>query len=135
MQLQKDPTSSLERKVQRTFRKLKQKLPTDIYAKLYPTRSSPGTFYCTAKVHKLSINDTLKELPLCPIISNLNTATYQLPRYLAKVLSPLSRSQYTVESSNKFANVIKQQVIPSSYKLVSFDVKYLFTNVPLDRII
>ena len=31
--------------------------------------------------------------------------------------------------------MIKQQVIPSSYKLVSFDVKFLFTNVPLDRTI
>ena len=31
--------------------------------------------------------------------------------------------------------MIKQQVIPSSYKLVSFDVKSLFTNVPLDRTI
>ena len=40
-----------------------------------------------------------------------------------------------VESSNKFVNVIKQQVIPSSYKLVSFDVKPVFKNVPLDRTI
>ena len=39
-----------------------------------------------------------------------------------------------VESSNKFVNVIKQ-VIPSSYKLVSFDVKTVFKNVPLDRTI
>ena len=31
--------------------------------------------------------------------------------------------------------MIKQQVIPSSYKLVSFDVKSLFANVPLDRTI
>ena len=31
--------------------------------------------------------------------------------------------------------MIKRQVIPSSYKLVSFDVKSLFTNVPLDRTI
>ena len=31
--------------------------------------------------------------------------------------------------------MIKQQVIPSSYKLVSFDVKSLFTNVPLYRTI
>ena len=51
---------------------------------------------------------------------------YQLARYLEKVLALLSRSQYTAESSNKFVNVIKQQVIPSSYKLVSFDVKSLF---------
>ena len=31
--------------------------------------------------------------------------------------------------------MIKEQVIPSSYKLVSFHVKALFTNVPLDRTI
>ena len=135
VQLQKDSTSSLKRKVQCTLQKIKQKLPKDVYAKLYPTGSSPGKFYGTAKVHKLAINDTVKELPLCHIILNLNTATYQLAHYLAKILSPLSCSQYIVESSNKFVNVIKQQVIPSSYKLVSFDVKSLFTNVPLDRTI
>ena len=33
-QLQKDPTSSLERIVQRTLREIKQKLPTDVYTKL-----------------------------------------------------------------------------------------------------
>ena len=134
-QLEKDPTSSLERKVQCTPRKIRQKLSKDVYAKLYPTESSPGKFYGTAKVHKLAINDTVKELPLCHIILNLNTATYQLAHYLAKILSPLSCSQYIVESSNKFVNVIKQQVISSSYKLVSFDVKSLFTKIPLDRTI
>ena len=123
LQLQKDPTSSLERIFQCTLRKIKQKLPTDVYAKLYPTESSPGKCYGTAKVHKLAINGTVEELPLRPIVSNLNTATYQLARYLAKILSPLNHSQYTVKSSNKFVNAIKQQVIPSSYKLVSFDVK------------
>ena len=31
--------------------------------------------------------------------------------------------------------MIKQQVIPRSYKLISFDVKSLFANVTLDRTI
>ena len=53
-------TSSLEREVQCTLRKIKQKLPTDVYAKLYPTGSSPGKFYGTVKVHKLAINDTVQ---------------------------------------------------------------------------
>ena len=126
VQLQKDSTSSLERKFQRTLRKIKKTLPTDVYAKLYPTASSPERFYGT---DKLSINDTVKELPLHPIMSNTNTGRPHLARYLAKILSSLSPLQYTVESSNKFVNVIKQQVIPSSYKVLSFDVKSLFTNV------
>ena len=126
VQLQKDSTSSLERKFQRTLQKIKETLPTDVYAKLYPTGSSPERFYGT---HKLSINDTVEELPLRPIMSNTNTGTSHLARYLAKILSALSPSQYTVESSNKFVNVIKLQVTPSSYKVLSFDVKSLFTNV------
>ena len=81
VQLQKDPTSFLERKVQCTLRKIKHKLPTDVYAKLHPTGSFPEKFYGTAKVHKsakLAIDNTVEELPLRPIVSNLNTATYQL---------------------------------------------------------
>ena len=89
----------------------------------------------TNKITRSFNTDTVDELLLIPIISNLNTATYPLARYLTKISSPLSRSQYTVEGSNKLVNVIKQQVIPSGYKAVSFDVKSLFTNVPLDRTI
>ena len=85
VQLQKDPTSFFKRKVQSMLRKIKHKLPTDVYAKLHPTGSSPGKFYGTAKVHKLAINDTVEELPLRPVVSNLNTATYQLACYLAKI--------------------------------------------------
>ena len=64
VQLQKDPTSSVERKVQRKPRKIKQKIPINIYAKLYSTGSSTEKFYGTAKVHKVSVNDTVEELPL-----------------------------------------------------------------------
>ena len=35
------------------LRKTKQKLPTDVYAKLYPTGSSLRKFYGTANVHEL----------------------------------------------------------------------------------
>ena len=50
------------------LRKIKQKLPTDVYAKLYPTGSSLRKFYGTANVHELSINDTTKKLTLRSII-------------------------------------------------------------------
>ena len=135
IKLPNDPTSYIEKNVQRNLRKIKQTLPKDIYIKLYQTGSSPVKFYRTAKIHKLSTHGTVDELPHRPIISNVNTAIHQLAHYLAKLLSALSRSEFTVESINTFANIIKQKSIPSGYKLVSFDVKSLFTNVPLDRII
>ena len=47
----------------------------------------------------------------------------------------LSFSEFIVENSNVFVNVIKRKSIPSGYKLVSLDVKSLSTNVPLDQTI
>ena len=67
----------------------KKKLTTNVYTKLYPTGSLPGKFYDAAKVHKRSINDPVEELPLRRITSNVNTATYQLARYLTNIWSPL----------------------------------------------
>ena len=130
VKLNQDPTATAERKVQQILQKIKQKLPKEVYQKLYPTGSSPGKFYGTAKIHKLQPNQGIDELPLRPIISNINTATYELTRYLAKALSSLSQSDYTVSSSKVFTEIIKLKSILDNHKLVSFDVKLLFTNVP-----
>ena len=87
-QLEKDPTSSLERKVQCMPRKIRQKLSKDVYAKLYPTESSVGKFYGTAKVHKLAINDTVKELLLRPITLNLNNHYISVSMLFGKNIIP-----------------------------------------------
>ena len=36
LQVDKDPTASIERKVQRTLRKIKDKIPALLYSKIYP---------------------------------------------------------------------------------------------------
>ena len=51
------------------------------------------------------------------------------------LVSPLSKSQYTVHSPKEFINHIKKQNVPSNYKIISFDVISLFTNVPIDSAI
>ena len=56
LQVDKDPTASIERKVQRTLRKTKDKIPSLLYLKIYPSVSSPGQFYGTAKLHKFKGN-------------------------------------------------------------------------------
>ena len=70
-----------------------------------------------------------------PIIANLNTGTYHLAKYLAKLISPLSTLEYTVSSSIEFMATIKNAQVPSGFHMVSFDVKLLFTNVLLKYII
>ena len=114
------------------MRKIKSKFSEQEYKRLYPTGSAPARFYGTAKLHKLKNDSTVDDLPIRPIISNINTASYQLAKYLAKLLSPLSTSEYTVKSTSDFITHIKRQNKPNNFKLISFDVTSLFTNVPLD---
>ena len=92
-------------------------------------------FYGTAKLHKLKENDTVDSLPLRPIISNVGTATYKTAKYLDTLVSPLTSSEYNIKNSYEFVKSIKNTKIPNGYKMISFDVKNLFTNVPLDKTI
>ena len=51
---------------------------------------------------------------------------------MAKQLSSLGTSEYAVPSSKEFMTTIKNVQVPSGYHMVSFHVKSLFTNVPLE---
>ena len=133
--LDKDPTKTTESKVQRVLRSVKSQIGETEYKNIYPTGSIPGKLYGTAKVHKLAPNDTVDKLTLRPIISNIGTATYKTAKYLAKLLAPLTKSEYTVENTTDFVKRLKKEKIPKGYCMISFDVASLFTNVPLDRTI
>ena len=50
-------------------------------------------------------------------------------------MSRLSESEYTIKNTKHFDEKIKKGHIPNDHLLVSFDVKSLFTNVPLDETI
>ena len=135
VQLDHDPTVKFESKVQRKLRDLKnnKRFTEQEYNKIYPSSSRPGRFYATAKRHKVPENSTyVRKLPLRPIVSNIGTATYGISKYLAKLLHPLSVFDYTINSTQDFVNKIRDEEVPQGYKLVSFDVTSLFTNVPLD---
>ena len=87
-----DPTAATEPKIDKVLRKIKSKFSEQEYKRLYPAGSAPARFYVTAKLHKLKNDNTVDDLPIRPIISNINTASYQLAKYLAKLSSPLSTS-------------------------------------------
>ena len=118
--------------MQRTLQKIKQHLDENEYKRMYPTGSRPGLFYTTAKVHKLKTGEGLNELTMRPIISNIGTATYETAKFLNSLLAPLGKSDRSILNRKAFVNQVKDQRIPEGYKMISFDVKNLFTNVPLN---
>ena len=68
--------------------------------------------------------------PMRPIVSFCGSPTYQLFKYLTTILQPLT-DKSRLQSKEDFINATKTVQILDDYKLVSFDVKSLFTSIPL----
>jgi len=96
-----------------------------------PHGSAPGVLYGNCKVHKaVSIGEVP---PFRPILSAIDTPSYNLAKYLVPILSPLTSNQHVTKDSFTFAADIRKQ--NHSYFMTSFDVDSLFTNIPLDETI
>ena len=130
-----DSTKSIKNKIQRELRKLKTRLTIQEYRQLYLIGSDPSRFYGTAKLHKLPPNGTIEDLPIRPIVSNIGTTSYLLAKYSAKNLSPLEQFPYSIESTSNLMEKIRNEQIPLGFTMISFDVKSLFTSVPLTETI
>ena len=96
IKLTDEPTKIIKGKMQRAIRKIKSKLSKYEQSKVYPTGSAPCNLYGTAKVHKIAKNDSIGNLPLRRITSNIGMSFYCLAKHLAKLLSPLSQTEFTI---------------------------------------
>ena len=86
-----------------------------------------STFYGLPKIHK-------DPVALRPIVSQINSPTNTLAKYLAKLLFPhsINRESY-VKNSYEFVQTIKQLKIQPNDILVSLDIVSLFTNIPVEE--
>ena len=92
------------------------------------TGSGPGILYGAPKIHKPNFST---EFPFRPIFAAYNTASYKLAKFLVTTLSPLTTNDYTIEKAYSFVNSISQVNNADKLYMVSFDVKNLFTNIPV----
>ena len=92
---------------------------------MYPTVSRPGLFYTTSKVHKLQSGGGLNELTIRPNFSIVGTATYEAAKFI------YGKSVCGILNAEAFLKQVKRQRTPEGYKMISFDVNNLITNVPL----
>ena len=115
--------SSLQDYVFRYLRK-DDRVEKSTYDELYAVGSSPGKFYGLVKVHK-------DGYPVRPVVSMIDTPEYGLAKWLDGFIKPNIPSKYMLGSTDQFVDIIKDFPIYPNDKLVSFDVKSLYTNIPL----
>jgi hypothetical protein len=82
--------------------------------------------YGLPKIHK-------ENAPLRQIVSFCSSPTYELSKYLANILKPLTeQSSRRLVNSADFVTKIRNVQLSEDHELVSFDVKSLFTSIPLE---
>jgi hypothetical protein len=127
--LKKDPTARYKRELVEALRKMKEKggFNRTEYELVYPTAEHIPRFYGLPKIHK-------EGYPLRPIVSSIGGITYGVAKFLSKILSPMiGHSEHHVKNSKHFVDSIKDIIVKDEEMMLSFDVKALFTSVPVDN--
>ena len=93
---------------------------------LYPSGFKPRVLYGLAKINK-ALEDGIPSF--CPILSAIGTPTYNLAKFCDQLLKPLTSNDYTIKVSFSFAKEVLD--FDASCFMASFDIKSLFTNIPL----
>ena len=119
-----------EDRINYQIRKFKQQkiISEELAQQLTVSGTQPGIMYGLPKIHK-------ENTPLRPILSANNTVTYQLSKHLISLISNFCFNQYTVLNSYQFVNLITSINNSQNYTMCSFDIKSLFTNIPVDETI
>ena len=121
------PTTEYKNKLVNLLKAIKTEGEIDeaLYRRLYPTGAGSPKFYGLPKIHK-------EEIPLRSKVSSIGAASYETSKELAKILKPLfGKSIDHVHNTQDFIQQIKDIKLQEDQCMVSFDVKALFTSVPI----
>ncbi|XP_050042856.1 uncharacterized protein [Dermacentor andersoni] len=127
--IQKDPTVNLQTKLQKLLSKVLKFVPPQekhLYHRLLCTNGSAPAIYVLPKVQKPGV-------PQRPIVDFTRSPLHRLSSYLHKVLGPLAGKTAThISNSSAFVEKVRGISLDEDDIMLSFDVKSLFTSVPVD---
>ena len=101
----------------------KKALCSEIYSRIYPTSTTTPSLYGLPKLHKPGI-------PLRPILSSSGSFNHECARWLSQSLANLRQHPTNISDTFTFLSKISNHNF-ANQTMVSFDVKSLFTNIPL----
>ena len=125
--LSTNPTNKYKNKLISLLKTIKSEGGIDetTYKKLYPTGAGTPKFYGLPKVHKAGV-------PLRPIVSSIGAVSYETSKELSKILKPLvGQSPYHVHNNQEFLQQLQEQKLGPDDIIMFYDVKALFTSVPI----
>ena len=121
------PTTRHKNKLSNMLKSIKAEggISDAVYKRLYPTGAGSLKFYGMCKIHKEGV-------PLRPILSSIGAVIYATSKELASIPKSMAgKSPYNVQNTQDFIQQIKGIHLQPDQCMVFFDVKALFTSVPI----
>lgn len=124
----KNPFILEEERFTRKLSQLKSKglISESIFKIVKPIGSQPARLYGLPKIHK-----NKDDPPYRPILNMIQAYPTNLAKWLDELLKPFIPKENTVKDTFEFIHHLKDQC-STDKNMVSFDVKDLFTNIPVD---
>ena len=122
-----DPTNKYKTKLIALLKSIKTEggINESTYKRLYPTGAGSPKFYGLPKIHK-------EGTPLRPIVSSIGAVTYSISKELSRILKPLvGKSPHHIHNNQDFMEHLKGIQLGPDEVMVSYDVRALFTSVPI----
>ena len=97
-----------------------------------PDHPRPRYFYLLPKIHKDPATWTIpfEVPPGRPIVSDCNSSTYHISRYIDSFLGPLSTQHPSyLKDTYHFIQIIRSMAVPPSSFLFTIDINNLYTNI------
>ena len=125
--LNTDPTTKHKNKLISLLKTIKAEgwINESTYKRLYLTGAVTPKYNGLPKVHK-------EDTPLRPKESSIGSVTYETAKELSRILKPLvGRSPHHVKNNQDFIHSLEEIKLEPEECMMSFDVKALFTSIPI----
>jgi hypothetical protein len=126
--LPRDPTDRFQKSVKTALSSCSNLFSDSEKRKLLQMNPLPPRFYGLPKIHK-------DGTPVRPVVSCIGSPSYKLASKLNIIFRQLSgfSPKYSIKNSIILSQKLQHLTLPPNSKLVSFDVKNLFTSVPVQK--
>ena len=126
--LPKDPTAKLERRVIEVLKPLQKEKAIDktLFGKLRSNLCRARHFYGLSKIHITDNSHT-------PIVSAIGSPAYHLAKFITSIFPLTGNTLSFAKSAKHFSEMVTSESVTEKEAMVSFDVQYLFTSVPIDK--
>jgi len=125
-QLNKDPTDTYQKQIQRTIQKCN--IFVDKQAHKYLINIKPAAPKLNIYIKHIKITK-----PIRPVINNTQATSYKIAKYLNKKLHNLIclPYKYNTKNSQEIAEELKRMRINEQMKIMALDIKDLYVSLPI----